>query len=341
MCLVKSFYGVCSGKLVFKLDTAGNPIAADLYEIKESNQLIEEYMLLANYLVAQKLVERVGRAAFLRRHREPRSRGMEEVVALAEALGVVIDTTSAYTLQRSLQAVSSLGDNVALQAITALLMRPLSRAEYFIVGDDPSMSWKHFALAIPYYTHFTSPIRRYADVVVHRLLQIAITKENSETSGQIWNGSNDIEELQRIAEHCNLRKDAARDAQMRCDMVYFGIYLSSHEVVSTEAVVISICEKSMTVFLIDYGFAERLFYDKMDHVLSSYDGNSKAVLLSRGGSRHSKHRHITSPYHIPITQPAFTDLRVELLSRVAVRLTSSLDPLVSIHVELVGQSTSN
>jgi exoribonuclease R len=329
---------------MFQLDADGNPIAADVYEIRESNQLIEEYMLLANYLVAQKLVERVGRAAFLRRHKAPRSRGMPEVLALAETLGVTIDTTSAFTLQRSLRAVAELRDDVALQAITALLMRPLPRAEYFAVADEPSVAWRHYALAIPYYTHFTSPIRRYADVVVHRLLLSAIAKESRDNvsgkgEGRVEIGrdrreeNEDIDELQRIADHCNFRKDASQEAQTRCDMVYLGVYLANHPVPSTEAVVISISEKSMTVFIIHYAFSERLFYDKMDRVLSTYDSDRNVVLLSREEHQHSKRHHEA---HSADIHQEFTELRVGLMARVAVRLTSCLDPLVSIRVDLVG-----
>jgi exoribonuclease R len=58
------------------------------------------------------------------------------------------------------------------QVLQQYAMLPMPLAQYIAAGDGGSQSWRHYALSIPYYTHFTSPIRRYADVVVHRLLQV-------------------------------------------------------------------------------------------------------------------------------------------------------------------------
>lgn len=146
-------------KTVFKLDIDGNPTLAQPYPIKDSNKLIEEYMLLANYLVAEEMIVKLGKPAFLRQHPPPSSKGLEELKVLAEAANLPIDTTTASTLQASLNRIAREADPLVIQAVTALLAKPMNTALYFVAGSKPSTEWRHYALAIPYYTHFTSPIR--------------------------------------------------------------------------------------------------------------------------------------------------------------------------------------
>ena len=267
-------------KLTFRLDADGNPSSTSTYEIKESNQLIEEYMLLANYLVAEKLVETVGRFAFLRCHPQPNPSGMQSVVDLASKIGYKVDITSAYTLQHSLKEISSNASPVVTHAVTSLMMLPMTCAEYFVVDQNPSEMWKHYALAIPYYTHFTSPIRRYADVMVHRFLLEGIILDKQIKSAASDEKSRKIKDdslrslqqrysfgkLHQIAEHCNERKKSAHAAQLRSDEVYLAVYLMHHPKPVVEAVVIGVGEKSFSVLVLEYSIQARIFLDKTDAV---------------------------------------------------------------------------
>src|SRR5271167_5009611 len=82
----------------------------------------------------------------------------------------------------------------------------MQRAKYFVVaGKLPEEQFRHYALNIPLYTHFTSPIRRYADIIVHRQLQSALASEATPPE--------DPQSLVKLAESCNFKKDAARTAQ--------------------------------------------------------------------------------------------------------------------------------
>lgn len=151
-------------KLTFKLDSDGEtPMMCEPYPIRDSNKLIEEYMLLANYLVAQKLITHAGGLALLRHHEPPLADGLEKAAAFAmEALGFKIDITSSESLQHSLNRLGrECQDEIVLQCVTEVLKTPMKPANYIAAGDMEEHRWAHFALHIPYYTHFTSPIRRY------------------------------------------------------------------------------------------------------------------------------------------------------------------------------------
>lgn len=88
---------------------------------------------------------------------------------------------------------------------------PMQNAEYVAAGEAPS--WRHYALNIPIYTHFTSPIRRYADVMVHRIL--TATLEGKHAIERTY----DVYIVAQTAAHCNTKRLAAKMAQERSDEV--------------------------------------------------------------------------------------------------------------------------
>jgi exosome complex exonuclease DIS3/RRP44 len=96
------------------------------------------------------------------------------LVSAAAAVGVTLDITTSKTLADSLDAAVRPGDDYFNKLLRILSTRCMMPAQYFCSGVLPKESWHHYGLAAPVYTHFTSPIRRYADVVVHRLLAAAI-----------------------------------------------------------------------------------------------------------------------------------------------------------------------
>lgn len=86
---------------------------------------------------------------------------------------------------------------------------PMQNAEYVAAGAADS--WRHYALNIPVYTHFTSPIRRYADVMVHRILTATLDGTVESTY--------EVDAIEKTAEHCNDKRLAAKAAQERSDEV--------------------------------------------------------------------------------------------------------------------------
>lgn len=110
----------------------------------------------------------------------------------------------------------------------------------------------HFALAVNIYTHFTSPIRRYADVMVHRALSAAIACTPP--------SERDTQELQSLALICNTQKWAAKTAGEQCSDLYFKTYLNSVGSIKTRAAVISLGAYSLEVVLLETGHCIKLWY---------------------------------------------------------------------------------
>lgn len=163
-------------KLYFKMDDNGNPVSAAPYVQREANQLVEEFMLLANMSVAKIVANAFPEQALLRRHPPPDERKIGDLVQMAEDLGLSLDVSTAGSIAHSLQALrEGCADKAVMEVVTLLATKPMKNAEYFSTGDfEDATKWHHYALAVSHYTHFTSPIRRYPDVLVHRLLAAAL-----------------------------------------------------------------------------------------------------------------------------------------------------------------------
>jgi len=213
--------GLQANKLSFTRDEEGNPTGVTTYPIRDTNRTIEEYMLIANYLVAQRLILGADKMAFIRHHPPPDPRGMTTLVETLMKHGVQFDANalgSAAGLNTTLQNLSRTQSKDMMAVIYHLLRKPMKPAKYATAGSLEQNHWRHWALNIPYYTHFTSPIRRYADVVVHRLLSAVL-------DGSINEFPDSLEELDAIAEHCNEKKEASKSAQDASDRLFLCIFI--------------------------------------------------------------------------------------------------------------------
>ncbi|CAB9512608.1 DIS3-like exonuclease 2 [Seminavis robusta] len=274
-------------KLTFRLDDDGKtPLACTPYPIKDSNRLVEEYMLLANYLVAQRLITHAGDRAVLRRHPDPLPDGLNKVVDIAKAMfDFNVDASSSATLHDSLVRLGRIcNDEVFLKCMTQMLTTPMQNADYFAAGAFEKELWRHFALNIPFYTHFTSPIRRYADVLVHRLLQATIDGEDAVDRFPL-----NAEELHGKCEHCNDKRLASKMAQERCDVIFLALYLRSHPIKSVLGVVLSLGNKAFTVFVPSLGVNAMVFLEEhkdwLEYENQGDDHDHRIVLTRKAPTR--------------------------------------------------------
>ncbi|MEZ4857368.1 MAG: ribonuclease R [Flavobacteriaceae bacterium] len=151
----------------FILDENNNPEGVYFKEAKDANKLIEEFMLLANRSVAEFIGKQNPKKTFVYRvHDEPDDEKIAALENIIKRFGYKLDTRDRKTTASSL---NKLLENVAgkkeQNLVDTLAIRSMSKAVY------TTNNIGHYGLAFDYYTHFTSPIRRYPDVMVHRLLQ--------------------------------------------------------------------------------------------------------------------------------------------------------------------------
>jgi ribonuclease R len=201
------------------LDADGRVACAHVVENTVSHQIIEEFMLAANEAVAERLAERGWH--FLRRvHQPPDPRKVKSLGEFVAALGLGTEgLKSRFELQRLLAEVA---DKPERRAINYAVLRSMQRAVYS--PEDAG----HYALASDCYCHFTSPIRRYPDLTIHRLVDALVSGEKPR---------NDFGELVALGEHCSQRERLAEEAERELTKVKLLNYLSDRIGEELDAVV--------------------------------------------------------------------------------------------------------
>jgi ribonuclease R len=179
------------------LDLRGEPVDILRSPRYMSHQLIEEFMLLANTLVASRLSERLGTAIF-RAHESPSPERIENLYSFLDSLGVTVVRHDPVTPKDLSLILEKTRGTPVEHPVHYAVLRSLKQARY----DERPLG--HFGLSFSDYTHFTSPIRRYPDLVVHRLLSLSSPggKEALIPAS-----------LSRVAQHCSEKERKATEAE--------------------------------------------------------------------------------------------------------------------------------
>jgi len=249
-------------KLSVKLDeTRTKPVELFIDEEVKSHSLVEEMMLLANRCVASRIAEYFPDNALLRFHPSPNPRKLTGLVdyCLKSNLGE-LKTSSSKELRDSLASIveASRGRVPYIKdLLSTLLVRYMSRAEYFCTGLVDKDCWGHWALNFDRYTHFTSPIRRYPDIIVHRLLEESLRKEKQIAAGGPVDESSYSQEA--VSEVCAAATKAHLQSR-RCSDLDTAFYLCKLLDGKSEAVheglVYDIKNHQISVFVPQYGMAD-------------------------------------------------------------------------------------
>ena len=164
----------------FALDASNLPTEVDVHDHLEVHSTIEELMVFANETVAKEIYRKFPRAALLRRHAKPDEAKLMEVASFVEKLELHMPfkTESNAAIAKSMRTARTILSVEKYSLLNDLLKRRIAEAEYFCTAGVHPDDFLHFGLGLEFYTHFTSPIRRYADVVVHRLLLMDTPNES-------------------------------------------------------------------------------------------------------------------------------------------------------------------
>ena len=217
----------------FRLDDDGKPLSVYFSESNESHQLIEEFMLLANRTVAETIGKRTPnnqpKTFVYRIHDTPDPDKLTTLARFVAKLGYKMKsasgrTTSPAALNNLLGAIKGTKEQNVIEQIS---LRTMQKAKYSTENIG------HYGLAFKYYTHFTSPIRRYPDLLVHRLLDRYLAQKARSVSQAKY---------EDLCEHCSAQEQVAANAE-RASIKYKQVeFMSEHVGEEYDAVISGVTE---------------------------------------------------------------------------------------------------
>ncbi|EJD00987.1 RNB-domain-containing protein [Fomitiporia mediterranea MF3/22] len=262
--------------LTFALDENGLPTDTSAYERTDSHKLIEEFMLLTNIAVAQQIGHHLPEQALLRRHEEPIERRLIIFKERAARLGYTFDTSSAGAFMRSFDAME---DQNARKLLQIIAYKAMHTAKYFCAGMLDIAKYSHYALNVPLYTHFTSPIRRYADIVVHRQLESIFVNNN----GAEAKFSMDRDSVAKVAQQCNIKKESSKLAQEQSTHLYLCVLIADltqrYGPVVRPATVVNVLDAAFDVLIPEFGIEKRVHVDQMPIDNHVFDEHSHSLQI--------------------------------------------------------------
>ncbi|CAF0749015.1 unnamed protein product [Rotaria sordida] len=248
-----------SSEVRFQLDTeTHDPLNVINKELRETNWLVEEFMLLANISVAEKIYELFPDCACLRKHPAPPISNFDPLVKAAETKGFQVKANTGKELADSLDQAILSAHPYFNTMLRMLATRCMMQAVYFCSGFESDIkSFEHYGLATPIYTHFTSPIRRYADVLVHRLLAAGINADA--TFPDLLNKR----VLQQICNNLNYRHRMAQYAARASVDLHTQLFFKNMNT-NEDGYVFAVRKNALQILLPRYGLETTLFLRDKD-----------------------------------------------------------------------------
>ncbi|MEG2002543.1 MAG: ribonuclease R [Clostridia bacterium] len=188
------------------LDDKGNVAKIEQYERQISNQIIEEFMILANRVVAEQMYF-LELPFIYRIHEKPKAERLENFTKFVNAIGINFKLpTNEVRSKNFADLLGKLEGNVLYLIVNKVLLRSMQKAKYSAICSE------HFGLSADEYCHFTSPIRRYPDLFVHRMLKMMINGKFNEKNIELLSAK-----APEIANQCSDRERQADEAERDAD----------------------------------------------------------------------------------------------------------------------------
>ncbi|KAI0140046.1 RNB-domain-containing protein [Hypoxylon sp. NC0597] len=275
-----------------------DPIDVKTKALLDTNSLVEEFMLLANISVAGKIYEAFPQTAILRRHAAPPKTNFDELAnQLKVKRGFELRFDSSKALADSLDRCVDPNEPFFNTLVRIMATRCMMSAEYFCAGTQAYPEFRHYGLASEIYTHFTSPIRRYADLVAHRQLAAAIDYEPMHASTRSRG------RLEAVCKNINVRH---RNAQLagRASVAYYVGQSLKGRVADEEGFVMKIFSNGFVVLVPRFGIEGLIRLRDLAEPEPDSVFDAEAYTLRCSGSR---------------------DVQVELFQKVVVRIRDVKD----------------
>ncbi|XP_026737585.1 exosome complex exonuclease RRP44 [Trichoplusia ni] len=287
---------LASPEIRFQVDSeTHDPVEVEAKKIMDTNSMVEEFMLLANISVAQQLAADFPQCALLRRHPAPPPANFASFLKAAKQQGFELDVSTNKSFSASLDKAVIPGRPFFNTLLRIMATRCMQQAQYFSSGTKSFEEYYHYGLACPIYTHFTSPIRRYADVIVHRLL--AACTGSDATHAELL----DTRAAAALCDNLNYRHRQAQYAG-RASVALNTHILFNERVEIDSAVVLSVKRNALQVLIPKYGLEGPLYlpsdkfnYNEEEHtqtcddvVLKTFDELTVRLSLDSTNLQHRK-----------------------------------------------------
>ncbi|XP_076159782.1 exosome complex exonuclease RRP44 [Alosa pseudoharengus] len=246
-----------SPEVRFHIDSeTHDPIDLQTKELKETNSMVEEFMLLANISVAQKIYDEFSECALLRKHPCPPHSNYDILHKATKTKNLVIHTDSAKELADSLNEAEIDGFPYFNTLLRILATRCMMQAVYFCSGLDSD--FRHYGLAMPIYTHFTSPIRRYSDIIVHRLLAVAIGADST------YPALMDKHKQAALCNNLNYRHKMAQYAQRASVAFHTQLFFKNRGILNEEGFILFVRKNAIIILIPKFGLEGTVFFENRD-----------------------------------------------------------------------------
>lgn len=247
-------------------------VRSNIFEGDLVSSIIDEINIQVNTVVAYRIYEVLGPHSFLRKQNEPNPHKLRTFLESANNLNMPIDISSSASIQAS---ILDTHDDSIRKALEALLYKSMNRARYYVAGKNDSLGFGHYFLNLPLYTHFTSPLRNYADLIVHRQLRTVLIGGKYEVD--------DIDYLSEMADFCTYKKDCAKNAQEQSVHLEICQDIDKRTVntgqLVMDGIVIQVYESAFDVLIPGYGVEKRVHGDQLPLRKAEFDKQTRLLEL--------------------------------------------------------------